>query len=71
MSEKIIAPMPGRIVSIAVNEGDKVSEESLILVLEAMKMENEIFCSDAGSVMQILVKAGDAVNAGDVMVVME
>jgi len=71
MSEKILAPMPGRIISIVVNEGEKVLEDSLILVLEAMKMENEIFCQTDATVKEILVKEGDTVKAGDVMVVME
>lgn len=71
MSEKILASLPGRIASIAVKEGEKVSADSLILVIEAMKMENEIFCEHGGSVRQILVKAGDTVNVGDVVVVLE
>lgn len=71
MSEKIIAPMPGRIVSIAVKKGEKVTEDSLILVLEAMKMENNIFCSEDGTIKDVFVKEGDTVNTADVMVVLE
>lgn len=71
MSERIIAPLPGRILSIAVKKGEKVSEDSLILVLEAMKMENHIFCSDEGTIKDILKKEGDTVNTGDVMVLIE
>lgn len=71
MSEKIVASMPGRIVSVAVKEGEAVTEDSLILILEAMKMENEIFCQDDGTIAKISVKAGDTVKTGDVMVLIE
>lgn len=71
MSEKITAPLPGKITSIVVKEGEKVSEDSLILVLEAMKMENHIFCAGSGTIKEILVKIGDAVNVGKLMVVIE
>lgn len=71
MSEKIIAPMPGRVLSIAVKKGEKVTEDSLILILEAMKMENNIYCAEAGTITEILVKEGDTVNTNDVLVVIE
>ena len=62
------APMPGTIVSVKVNVGDKVEAGTLVAVLEAMKMENEIFAGVDGTVAGISVSAGDSVNSGDVIV---
>ena len=60
--------MPGPIVSVKVNVGDKVEAGTLVAVLEAMKMENEIFAGVDGTVAGISVSAGDSVNSGDVIV---
>lgn len=68
-AETVCAPMPGKIMSIKVKAGQAVKEGDLILTLEAMKMENEIFCSASGTVKEIRVNEGAAVNAGDVLVV--
>lgn len=68
-AETVCAPMPGKIMSIKVKAGQAVNEGDLILTLEAMKMENEIFCSASGTVKEIRVNEGAAVNAGDVLVV--
>lgn len=68
-SEVVSAPMPGKIMSIKVTVGQQVNAGDLILVLEAMKMENEIFCSAAGTIKEIRVTEGAAVNPGDVLVV--
>ncbi len=65
---QIKSPMPGTIVSVKVNVGDTVKNGDLVAVLEAMKMENEIFSSADGTVAGISVSAGDAVNTGDVIV---
>ncbi len=62
------APMPGTIVSIKVNPGDKVTKDTLVAVLEAMKMENEIFAGFDGTVASVNANAGDSVNTGDVIV---
>lgn len=62
------APMPGTIVSIKVNAGDKVTKDTLVAVLEAMKMENEIFAGVDGTVAAINANAGDSVNTGDAIV---
>jgi len=67
--EVITAPMPGKILSIAVKKGQEVKEGDLILVLEAMKMENEIFCSRGGTVKEIPVNEGATVNTGDTMAI--
>lgn len=67
--EIITAPMPGKILSIDVKAGQKVENGDLILCLEAMKMENDIFCGRGGTVKEIRVEVGASVNAGDVMAV--
>ena len=64
----ITAPMPGTIVSVKVKVGDTVKNGDLVAVLEAMKMENEIFSDAEGKVAGISVSAGDSVNTGDVIV---
>jgi biotin carboxyl carrier protein len=63
---EVKAPMPGLVLRIDVKEGDKVKENSPILVMEAMKMENEIFAPVTGVVKKILVKQGDHLMADDV-----
>lgn len=67
-SKKVTAPMPGTIVSVKVNVGDTVNSGTLVAVLEAMKMENEIFAGVDGTVASVNVSSGDAVNSGDVIV---
>lgn len=68
-AETVTAPMPGKIMSLKVSVGQAVKAGDLILVLEAMKMENEIFCEADGTVKEIRVGEGAAVNPGDVLVV--
>ncbi|MBV8116462.1 MAG: acetyl-CoA carboxylase biotin carboxyl carrier protein subunit, partial [Candidatus Eremiobacteraeota bacterium] len=58
------APMPGKIVKIAVREGEKVAERELLLVLEAMKMEHRIEASSGAQVKAVLVKEGEIVAGG-------
>jgi len=67
----IVAPMPGKIVRVLVAEGDPVEAGQGILVVEAMKMQNEIKAPRAGHVTSIAVKAGDGVNAGAVLAIVE
>ena len=68
-STTIAAPMPGKVLNIKVNVGDSVNNGDLVLLLEAMKMENEIFATASGKVTDIRVKSGDSVNTGDVLMV--
>ena len=65
------APMPGRVVKILVGVGDTVTARQGLLVIEAMKMENELRSPRAGTVREIRVAQGAAVDAGSVMVVIE
>lgn len=59
------SPMPGTILKVLVNVGDVVHENQPLLILEAMKMENEIVASTAGTVTGIHVTAGQVVNPGE------
>ena len=61
------APMPGTILDVKVNVGDTVSEGQVLMILEAMKMENDIVAPVAGKVASINVKKGDSVNSNDVL----
>ncbi len=60
---RIVAPMPGKIVSINVEEGDEVDKDSVLLVMEAMKMENLLKSPRSGKIKKIHVKSGDSVEA--------
>jgi glutaconyl-CoA decarboxylase len=60
--------MPGTVVSVKVKVGDTVKKDTLVAVLEAMKMENEIFAGVDGTVAAINANAGDSVNTGDAIV---
>ena len=67
--EPITAPMPGTILKVNVSNGQKVTAGTVLCVLEAMKMENEIMAPKAGTVAQVVVSKGASVNTGDVLVV--
>jgi 3-methylcrotonyl-CoA carboxylase alpha subunit len=67
----VSSPMPGKIVKIAVREGDKVAEHALLLVLEAMKMEHRIEASLDATVRSVLVKEGQIVTGGAPLVELE
>jgi len=67
--ENITAPMPGKILKINKSEGDKVKQGDVIMILEAMKMENQIIAPVDGTVKQITVNEGAAVNPGDTLAV--
>ena len=70
-AESIDAPMPGTILSIDVNEGDEVKAGQVLLILEAMKMENEILSPRDGKVAAIYTTKGTSVNTGDKLVSIE
>lgn len=69
-TETVSAPMPGKILKVAVRTGMEVKEGDLLLVLEAMKMENEIFSPAGGKVTEVKAHEGDSVNTGDTLVVL-
>jgi biotin carboxyl carrier protein len=67
----VTAPMPGRVVRVLVNVGDTVEAHQGIVVIEAMKMQNELKSLKAGKVVQLRVGPGGTVAAGDVLAVIE
>lgn len=69
MVNGILAPMPGKVVSVKVNAGDDVKTGDVVVILEAMKMENEITSNRDGKVAEVRVKDGDSVDADDVLVI--
>ena len=71
MAIDVIAPMPGAVTAIVVKVGDVVKEDDDLLILEAMKMENPIVALADGTVKEIKVKAGDKVDTGVVLVILE
>jgi biotin carboxyl carrier protein len=68
---EVRAPIPGRVVSVAVAEGDEVRAGQPLLVLEAMKMENQICAEGPGTVERVLVAPGGTVEGGQVLVVVQ
>ena len=69
--ETVKAPMPGTILEVKVSEGDKVKNGQVLMLLEAMKMENEIVSPMEGEIVQILTAKGASVNSGDVLCVLK
>jgi len=67
----VVAMMPGRVVSVAVEEGAEVQPGAPLVVLEAMKMQNELQAEHAGRVRKVHVTAGQAVEGGDPLVEIE
>lgn len=67
--EKVLAPMPGTILGVKVNVGDAVKAGDVVVVLEAMKMENDIVAPCDGTIKQILVQKTSTVNTDDVLAV--
>lgn len=65
------APMPGRVVRVLVESGTEVAEGQGVVVIEAMKMQNELKSSKAGHVSRVAVAPGDTVSSGDVLVIVE
>lgn len=67
--ETVAAPMPGNILRVEVNQGDTVKAGQLLVVLEAMKMENEIVAPKDGTVAQVVTSKGAVVDTGSPLVV--
>jgi len=69
--QNITAPMPGKVIRVLVQEGDAIETGQGLVVVEAMKMQNEMKASRPGKVVEIRVRDGDTVGAGDTLVVLE
>lgn len=69
--EKISSPMPGTILNIHVNSGDVVKEGQVLMILEALKMENEIMAPRDGKIASINVAKGASVESGTLLCVLE
>lgn len=69
--QRVTAPMPGKIVKVLVKPGDEVAVRQGIVVIEAMKMENELRATRAGHVKDVHVAEGDLVDAGRLLAVIE
>ncbi|MBN2727186.1 biotin/lipoyl-binding protein [Candidatus Mcinerneyibacteriota bacterium] len=70
-SGHVTAPLPGLILEILVKEGDMVKAGQDVLIMEAMKMENEVQSPQEGTVKEIKVRRGDSVYEGDILIVLE
>ncbi len=64
-------PMTGKVISIEIQEGNKVEKGALLVILEAMKMQNEILAPKKGKIKKILVDVGAVVSPDDVMIIIE
>jgi biotin carboxyl carrier protein len=69
--QRIVAPMPGRVVRVLVAPGDAVEARQPVIVVEAMKMENELRSPKAGQVKEVAVATGTSVEAGRILVVID
>ena len=67
--ERVVAPMPGKVVKLLVRPGDRVTARQGVIVVEAMKMENELRAGRDGVVRDVLVAEGDSVDSGTPLVV--
>jgi biotin carboxyl carrier protein len=68
---KLTAPMPGKVVRVLMSEGASIDAGAGVVVVEAMKMQNEVKSPKKGTIQKILVAEGAAVNAGDVLAIVD
>jgi acetyl-CoA carboxylase biotin carboxyl carrier protein len=68
---ELTAPIAGNVWKILVAVGDKVEMDDEVIILEALKMETPIYSEDNGTISEIKIKEGEAVNEGDVLVVID
>jgi biotin carboxyl carrier protein len=68
---KLAAPMPGKVVRVLLSAGDEVAAWQGVMVVEAMKMQNEVQSPKAGKIVEIKIAEGQTVNAGEVLAIIE
>ncbi len=71
MPEEVLSPVTGRVVKVNVKPGDEIGESSSLLVIEAMKMEIDIYPEGSGLVKEVKVKEGDTVSVGQILVTID
>jgi acetyl-CoA carboxylase biotin carboxyl carrier protein len=71
MTQKILAPLDGKVFQLKIKPGDTVEEDEEILVIEAMKMETPIFVPCSGVVKKVSVKEGDDVTENDILAIID
>src|SRR5215813_3027368 len=69
--QRVSVPMPGKVIEVLVSEGDNVEKGQGLVIVEAMKMENEVRSPITGEVKEIKVRAGDTVEGGAILIVIE
>lgn len=69
--DKVSSPMPGKVISIPVTEGQKVKAGDVLIVIEAMKMQNNYKASSDGKIKKILVKEGDTINGDQILITLD
>lgn len=70
-ASQILAPMAGKVLRIVAKQGTEVTEGQVVMILDAMKMENEVYATKDGVIKEIAVSEEQAVNADDLLVVIE
>jgi len=70
-SNEVYSPMPGKVIKLFVNKGEKVNKGEVLLIIEAMKMENSILSPADGIVEQINVTLNDRVDPGKALIILE
>ena len=68
--ETVNAPLPGTVLDVKVAAGDAVKKGQVLMIIEAMKMENEVLANSDGVIKQVVVSKGQSVKTGDALVVM-
>lgn len=71
MNTPIASPVPGKVLKVFVKNGEAVSEDQVVLLIESMKMELEVYCPVAGTVREVQVKEGQVVEANQVMAIVD
>ncbi|MFQ5539453.1 MAG: biotin/lipoyl-containing protein, partial [Candidatus Binatia bacterium] len=69
--QEVTVPMAGKVIAVLVSEGDRVDKDQGLVIVEAMKMENEVRSPIASEIKEVRVKAGQSVEAGETLIVVE